>query len=106
MKKLLFAIIMLFVVIALTGCFEDRIYLDFKAAEEIESVDPVHSSTESVGPFKDVYVRYSSYFNEWSIKASVNTPCGEIQLEVDDSSLQNGLNKLKTEFECLKEKCK
>jgi len=96
MKKLLSITIMLFVVIALTGCFEDRIYLDFKAAEEIESV----------GPFKDVHVRYSSYFNEWSIKASVNTPCGEIQLEVDDSSLQNGLNKLKTEFECLKEKCK
>ena len=92
MKKLLFAIIMMFV---LTGCFEDRIYLDFKAAEEIESV----------GPFKQVYVRYSSYFNEWSIKTSVNTPCGEIQLEVDDSSLQNGLNKLKTEFECLKKSC-
>ena len=95
MKKLLSITIMLFVVTALTGCFEDRIYLDFKTAEEIESV----------GPFKEVYVRYSSYFNEWNIKTSVNTPCGEIQLEVDDSSLQNGLNKLKTEFECLKKSC-
>ena len=96
MKNLLSITIMLFVVIALTGCFEDRIYLDFKAAEEIESV----------GPFKDVHVRYSSYFNEWSIKALVNTSCGEIQLEVDDSSLQTGFNELKYQFECLKENCK
>ena len=93
MKKLLFAIIMMFV---LTGCFEDRIYLDFKAAEEIKSL----------GPFKQVYVRYSSYFNEWSIKTLVNTPCGEIQLEVDNSSLQTGFNELKYQFECLKENCK
>ena len=98
MKKLLSVMIMLFVVIALTGCFEDedRIYLDFKAAEEIGSV----------GPFEKVQIYYSNYRKEWDIEIETRTVCGKVKLKVNDSSLQDGLNEIKSQFECLKEKCK
>ena len=96
MKKLLFTIIIFMSMFILAGCFEDRIYLDLKAAEEIESL----------GPFEDVRIYYSEFKNNWNIEVSASTPCGAIQLEVDNSSLQDGFNELKTKFECLKEKCK
>ena len=96
MKKLLSVTIMLFVVIALTGCFEDRIYLDFKAAEEIESL----------GPFERAYIYYSSFRNEWDIEVNARTLCGVVTLEINDNSLQSGFNELKTQLKCLEEKCK
>ena len=96
MKKLLSIAAVLFTVFILTGCFEDRIYIDLKTVEEIESA----------GPFEKVYIYYSKYRNNWNIKVSASTPCGAVQLEVDDSSLQAGFNEIKSQFECLKEKCK
>ena len=96
MIKLLSVAAVLFAIFILTGCFEDRIYLDFKVAEEIESL----------GPFEDVRIYYSEFRNNWNIEVSASTPCGAVQLEVDDSNLQAGFNELKTKFECLKEKCK
>ena len=96
MKKLWLAIIIFMSLFVLIGCFEDRIYLDFKVAEEIESL----------GPFEEVNVYYSGFRNEWDIKISASTLCGVVQLEVNNSSLRDGFNELKTKFECLKEKCK
>ena len=95
MKKLLSIAAVLFTVFILTGCFEDRIYLDFKAAEEIESL----------GPFENVRIYYSAFRNNWNIEVSASTPCGAVQLKVNNSSLQDGFNELKTKFECLKESC-
>ena len=96
MRKLFVTVIMLMSVFILTSCFEDRIYIDLKTAEEIESA----------GPFRKVSIYYSGFRNEWDIKISASTLCGVVQLEVNNSSLRDGFNELKTKFECLKEKCK
>ena len=96
MKKLFVIAIMFMSVFILTGCFEDRIYIDLKTVEEIESA----------GPFEKVYIYYSKYRKEWNIEIAAHTPCGEVKLEVDNSSLQAGFNEIKTQFKCLEEKCK
>jgi len=96
MRKLFVTVIMLMSVFILTSCFEDRIYIDLKTAEEIESA----------GPFRKVSIYYSGFRNEWSIEIAADTPCGEVSLEVDDNNLQAGFNELKTQFECLKNSCK
>ena len=96
MKKLLSIAAILFAAFILTGCFEDRIYLDFKTAKEIESL----------GPFENARIYYSQFRNNWNIEVEASTPCGAVQIEGENSSLQDGFNELITKFECLMEKCK
>ena len=98
MKKLLTIMIMLFVVIALTGCFEDRIYLDIMTDVDINTLT-------SAGPFSNISIRYSAYFHEWDVSAKIKISNTEIEIEVKEPTLKDAFFELQRKTHHLKNIC-